>query len=202
MKIAKKEMNRITQYSRNLSVHNKGGHGKSLERFLSDYYGFPEHDQYKGKVDFPKEIVEQGNVPSEWVADWEVKYYNIKTDVIILGDLERKMKCLKSGLVIVIGFYDGTPDNLIDIKFIKTKADNDLIKNFKVWKEASQFVKDRSNSIEETREFVKRTNARVQSKFSVSNLSRKVRWSNSQGKMMGEARQVSLTITQKNLMKL
>lgn len=202
MKIAKKEMNKITQYSRNLSVHSKGGHGKSLEMFLSDYYGFPEHDQYKGKVDFPKEIVEQGNVPSEWVADWEVKYYNIKTSGIMLGDLERKMKCLKDGLVIVIGFYDGTPDNLIDIKFIKAKADNDLIKNFKAWKEASQFVKNKSNSIEETKEFVISLNARIKSQFHVTNNSRPRKWSNSKGKIINEARQVNLSITQKNLMKL
>lgn len=202
MKIAKKHMNRIAQYSRNLNVHNKGGHGKCLENFLADHFGFPQYDQYKGKVDFPKEVVEQGNVPSEWVADWEVKYYNIKTSRIILGDLERKMECLKNGLVIVIGFYDGTPDNLVDIKFIKAKADNDLLKHFNAWKKVSEFVKDRSNSLEDTREFVKVVNSRIKSKFSVNNTSREIRWSNSQGKMIGEARQVSLSINTKNLMEL
>ena len=90
---------------------------------------------------------------AEWVADWEIKY-NINTPVVMLGDLERKMECLKNGLVIVIGFYDGTPDNLVDIKFIKAKANNNLIKYFDAWKKVSQFVKNRENSIEETKQFV------------------------------------------------
>lgn len=202
MKIAQNRMNEIAKYSRNLNAHNKGGHGKFLEMFLADHYNFPQYNQYKSKVDFPKEIVEQGNVPSEWVADWEVKYYNINSSVIILGDLERKMKCLKNGLVIVIGFYDGTPDNLVDIKFIKVKADTSLLKNYNAWKEVSRFVKDRGNSIESTREKVKQINSTTRSEFFVSNLSRKSRWSNSQGKMLGEARQVALCISTKNLKSL
>ena len=201
MKIAKTQMNRISQFIKSSSI-SKGGHGKSLEMFLADYFGFPEYDQYKSKVDFPKEIVAQGNVSSDWVADWEVKYYNINSPVVILGDLERKMQCLKDGLVIVIGLYDGTPDNLVDIKFIKIKADNSLLKHFNTWKKASEFVKDRGNTIEETRQFVKNVNAKIKSEFFVSNISRKNRWSNSKGTMQGEARQVSLSIKANDLMKI
>jgi len=195
-------MNRISQFATNSSPRSKTGHGKSLEMFLADHFDFPEYDQYKSKVDFPKEIVAQGNVPSDWVADWEVKYYNIKSSVIMLGDLERKMQCLKDGLVIVIGLYDGTPDNLVDIKFIKIKADNSLLKHFNTWKKASEFVKDRDNTIEETRQFVKNINAKIKSKFFVSNTSMQNRWSTSKGIMRGEARQVSLSISSKNLMKI
>jgi len=202
MKIAKTQMNRISQFATNSSPRSKTGHGKSLEMFLADHFDFPEYDQYKSKVDFPKEIVAQGNVPSDWVADWEVKYYNIKSSVIMLGDLERKMQCLKDGLVIVIGLYDGTPDNLVDIKFIKIKADNSLLKHFNTWKKASEFVKDRDNTIEETRQFVKNINAKIKSKFFVSNTSMQNRWSTSKGIMRGEARQVSLSISSKNLMKI
>lgn len=203
MKIAKKHMNRMAQYSRNSNTHNKKGvHGKWLENFLSDHYDFPQYDQYKAKVDFPKEIVEQGNVPAEWVADWEVKYYNIKTPVVMLGDLERKMECLKNGLVIVIGFYDGTPDNLVDIKFIKAKANNNLIKYFDAWKKVSQFVKNRENSIEETKQFVKQANAENKSKFLIANNSQPISWKTATGKSFGEARAVSLAITTKNLMEL
>lgn len=202
MKIAKTQMNRISQFATNSSLRSKTGHGKSLEMFLADHFDFPEYDQYKSKVDFPKEIVAQGNVPSDWVADWEVKYYNIKSSVIMLGDLERKMQCLKDGLVIVIGLYDGTPDNLVDIKFIKIKADNSLLKHFNTWKKASEFVKDRDNTIEETRQFVKNINAKIKSKFFVSNTSMQNRWSTSKGIMRGEARQVSLSISSKNLMKI
>ena len=202
MKIAKTQMNRISQFATNSSPRSKTGHGKSLEMFLADHFDFPEYDQYKSKVDFPKEIVAQGNVPSDWVADWEVKYYNIKSSVIMLGDLERKMQCLKDGLVIVIGLYDGTPDNLVDIKFIKIKADNSLLKHFNTWKKASQFVKDRDNTISETRQFVKNINAKIKSKFFVSNTSMQNRWSTSKGIMRGEARQVSFSISSKNLMKI
>ena len=202
MKIAKTQMNRISQFVTNSSPRSKGGHGKSLEMFLADHFDFPEYDQYKSKVDFPKEIVAQGNVPSDWVADWEVKYYNIKSPVIMLGDLERKMQCLKDGLVIVIGLYDGTPDNLVDIKFIKIKADNSLLKHFNTWKKASQFVKDRDNTIAETRQFVKNINAKIKSEFFVSNTSMQNRWSTSKGIMRGEARAVNLSITSKNLMKI
>ena len=202
MKIAKTQMNRISQFVTNSSPRSKTGHGKSLEMFLADHFGFPEYDQYKSKVDFPKEIVAQGNVPSDWVADWEVKYYNIKSSVIMLGDLERKMQCLKDGLVIVIGLYDGTPDNLVDIKFIKIKADNSLLKHFNAWKKASQFVKDRDNTIAETRQFVKNINAKIKSEFFVSNTSMQNRWSTSKGIMRGEARAVNLSITSKNLMKI
>jgi len=202
MKIAKTQMNRISKFATNSSPRSKTGHGKSLEMFLADHFDFPEYDQYKSKVDFPKEIVAQGNVPSDWVADWEVKYYNIKSSVIMLGDLERKMQCLKDGLVIVIGLYDGTPDNLVDIKFIKIKADNSLLKHFNTWKKASEFVKDRDNTIEETRQFVKNINAKIKSKFFVSNTSMQNRWSTSKGIMRGEARQVSLSISSKNLMKI
>jgi hypothetical protein len=112
------------------------------------------------------------------------------------------MKCLKNGLVIVIGFYDGTPDNLVDIKFIKVKADTSLLKNYNTWKEVSRFVKNRNNSIESTREKVKQVNSNTRSEFFVNNLSRKSRWSNSQGKMLGEARQVALCISTKNLKSL
>ena len=202
MKIAKTQMNRISKFATNSSPRSKTGHGKSLEMFLADHFDFPEYDQYKSKVDFPKEIVAQGNVPSDWVADWEVKYYNINSPVIMLGDLERKMQCLKDGLVIVIGLYDGTPDNLVDIKFIKIKADNSLLKHFNTWKKASQFVKDRDNTIEETRQFVKNVNAKIKSEFFVSNISRKNRWSTSKGTMQGEARQVSLSIKANDLMKI
>ena len=202
MKIAKTQMNRISQFATNSSPRSKTGHGKSLEMFLADHFDFPEYDQYKSKVDFPKEIVAQGNVPSDWVADWEVKYYNINSPVVILGDLERKMQCLKDGLVIVIGLYDGTPDNLVDIKFIKIKADNSLLKHFNTWKKASQFVKDRDNTIAETRQFVKNVNAKIKSKFFVSNTSMQNRWSTSKGIMRGEARQVSLSIKANDLMKI
>ena len=202
MKIAKTQMNRISQFATNSSPRSKTGHGKSLEMFLADHFDFPEYDQYKSKVDFPKEIVAQGNVPSDWVADWEVKYYNINSPVIMLGDLERKMQCLKDGLVIVIGLYDGTPDNLVDIKFIKIKADNSLLKHFNTWKKASQFVKDRDNTIAETRQFVKNVNAKIKSKFFVSNTSMQNRWSTSKGIMRGEARQVSLSIKANDLMKI
>ena len=202
MKIAKTQMNRISKFATNSSPRSKTGHGKSLEMFLADHFDFPEYDQYKSKVDFPKEIVAQGNVPSDWVADWEVKYYNIKSPVIMLGDLERKMQCLKDGLVIVIGLYDGTPDNLVDIKFIKIKADNSLLKHFNTWKKASQFVKDRDNTIEETRQFVKNINAKIKSEFFLANTSIENRWSTSKGIMRGEARAVNLSITSKNLMKI
>jgi hypothetical protein len=202
MKIAKTKYNRIAQYSRNVISHCKGGHGKCLEMFLADHYNFPQYDQYKSKVDFPKEIVAQGNVPAEWVADWEVKYYNINSSTIMLGDLERKMQCLKNGLVLVVGFYDGTPDNLVDIKFIKIKANNSLLQHYNEWKKLARFVKDRNNPIEETRERVKQANASSTSHFFINNISRKSRWSESQGKMIGEARAVSLAIYAKNLSKL
>jgi hypothetical protein len=79
MKIAKTKMNRIAKFCNNVSSVSKTDHGKVLEMFLSWVYKLPKYDQYKAKIDFPKEIIAQGNVPPEWVADWEVKYYNIKT---------------------------------------------------------------------------------------------------------------------------
>lgn len=204
MKIAKTKMNRIAKFCNNVSSASKTDHGKVLEMFLSWVYKLPKYEQYKAKIDFPKEIITQGNVPSEWVADWEVKYYNIKTGQILLGDVVRKLECLQKGMVLVLGFYDQTPENLIDVVFIKLDSNKTKLtkKVINVFKEASNFVKNRENSIEETKEYVKQINAQINSSFYLSNTSMPPRFSNSKNRMLPEARAVSLSISTKKLLSL
>jgi hypothetical protein len=202
MKIAKQKMNRMKHICNIPRTHGSTTHGKFLEMFLSDLYKFPEYEQYNGKVDFPKEIVSQGEVPREWVGDWEVKYYNIKSTHIKLGDVVRKSQCLKKGLILVIGFYDGDPKNLIDVVFIRAKASAKLIKYFDEWKKASEFVKDKNNTLEQTKQYVKQTNARIKNEFYLVNTSAKPRYSNSKGRWLDETRSLTLGISLKNLIKL
>jgi len=195
MKLAQKSFPKMKQYVRNISVHNKqrGKHGKAFERFISDYFGFPTHEQHNPQVDVPEEIVCQGGVPKKLIGDWEVKYYNIKSKEIQLGDIARKLKTIKKGLVLVIGFWDGTPENLVDVKFYRIRTNVEILKMKKVWLQTSDFVKDKSNPIEETRELCKVVNRLHKGAFSVMNLSRNKRFSNSSQKWQNEARQVTLT---------
>ncbi len=200
MKLTNADKNKISQLARNISTHSKGGHGKCLEDFLAKKFSFPKYEQYKEGMDFPKEIVEQGkNVPSEWVMDWEVKFYNIKTNCIVLGELENKIKHIKKGFALVIGFYDGDPSNIVDIKFIKMQASSKLLKDCELWKGLRKFVHDRTNPLEKTREVVKDLNKKAVSPFRVLNISSRPRFSQSLNRMLGEARQVSLSLNVKNL---
>ena len=94
----------------------------------------------------------------------------------------------------VIGFYDGSPENLIDVKFIKIKMNSEILKMKKVWLEADEFVKDRNNSLEATKDLCKVVNRLHNGAFKIANLSRSERWSNSQQKWQNGARQTSLTL--------
>ena len=134
----------------------------------------------------------QGNVPEELQGNWEVKYYNIKTNSINLGDVERKLKSFNKGLILVVGLYDGDPSNLVDIKFCKIRRNKEILKMKKIWTLASQYVKNRAFSIDETRELCRSINEMHHGTFSLNNNSREERWSNSQQRWQNEARQVSL----------
>lgn len=214
MKLLKKDFVKVNEYAkqiRNGIVHAQGTknkrHGKALEMFLAEHFNLVDengnpYDQFGAKVDFPKEVVERGNVPQEWVADWEVKYYNKNSTTIFLGDAERKMSSMKNGLVLVVGLYDGSPENIVDIQFIKIQNKRNIVSHFRAWKEASKYVKDRGNTIEETKQFVKRINNQVNSYLFLANTSRQERYSNSKGKWENEARAVQLCVYSKNLSQL
>ena len=58
MKIAKKHMNRMAQYSRNSNTHNKKGvHGKWLENFCPIIMIFLNMINTKQKLTFPKKLL-------------------------------------------------------------------------------------------------------------------------------------------------
>ena len=201
MKIAPKSFTKIKQYVRNISVHNKqrGKHGKAFERFLADYFGFPAYEQNNAEVDFPVEVVSQGGVPSQLIGDWEVKYYDIKRQNILLGDIKRKVDSFKKGLILVIGFYDGSPENLVEVKFYKIRTNVEILKMRKIWLQVDEYIKDKSNPINKTREMCSNVNRVHNGAFSVTNLSRDSRWSNSKQKWQNEARQTSLSLNLKKL---
>jgi TRAP-type mannitol/chloroaromatic compound transport system substrate-binding protein len=62
----------------------------------------------------------------------------------------------------------------------------------KIWTLASQYVKNRAFSIDETRELCRSINEMHHGTFSLNNTSREERWSNSQQRWQNEARQISL----------
>ena len=62
----------------------------------------------------------------------------------------------------------------------------------KIWTHASQYVKDRANSLTKTREFCKSINRLHNGIFSLGNISREERWSNTQQKWLNEARAITL----------
>ena len=194
MKLLQKNYSKIRKHIRNIKAHNKqkGKHGKAFENFLAEQFNFPKYEQHNAEVDFPAEIVAQGNVPEELQGNWEVKYYNIKTNSINLGDVERKLKSFNKGLILVVGLYDGDPSNLVDIKFCKIRRNKEILKMKKIWTLASQYVKNRAFSIDETRELCRSINEMHHGTFSLNNNSREERWSNSQQRWQNEARQVSL----------
>lgn len=184
----------MKKFVRNANAHSqsKGRHGKAFEDFLTEQFNFPKYEQHTAEVDFPAEIVAQGNVPEELQGNWEVKYYNIKTNSISLGDVERKLKSFNKGLILVVGLYDGDPSNLVDIKFCKIRRNKEILKMKKIWTHASQYVKDRANSLTKTREFCKSINRLHNGIFSLGNISREERWSNTQQKWLNEARAITL----------
>ena len=69
----------------------------------------------------------------------------------------------------------------------------------KVWLQVDEYIKDKSNSINKTREMCSNVNRVHNGAFSVTNLSRDVRWSNSKQKWENEARQTSLSLNLKKL---
>ena len=194
MKLLQKNYSKIKKHIRNINAHNKqmGKHGKAFENFLAEEFNFPRYEQHNAEVDFPAEIVAQGNVPEALQGNWEVKYYNIKTNSINLGDVERKLKSFNKGLILVVGLYDGDPSNLVDIKFCKIRRNKEILKMKKIWTLASQYVKNRAFSIDETRELCRSINEMHHGTFSLNNTSREERWSNSQQRWQNEARQISL----------
>ena len=194
MKLLQKNYSKIKKFVRNANAHSqsKGRHGKAFEDFLTEQFNFPKHEQHTAEVDFPAEIVAQGNVPEELQGNWEVKYYNVKTDVINLGDVERKLKSFNKGLILVVGLYDGDPSNLVDIKFCKIRRNKEILKMRKIWTHASKYVKDRANSLTKTREFCKSINRLHNGIFSLGNISREERWSDTQQKWLNEARAITL----------
>jgi hypothetical protein len=197
MKIAKQNLLSLKKYVRNVNAHSlqAGKHGKAFEMFLADMFNFPKHEQHNAKIDFPLEIVAQGNVPTELQADWEVKFYNIKRkSSIMLGDVRRKLDCMKSGMILVVGFYDGSPENLVKIEFFKLKRNWKMLEMWQIWKETADFVKDRTKSIEQGRKRCKEVNRLGDGAMRIENLSRPERWSESKQRIETEARQVSLTI--------
>ena len=196
MKLKKNSFAKMKQYVRNISVHNKqrGKHGKAFEKFLADYFCFPTYEQHNAEVDFPVDVVSKGNVPSNLIGDWEVKYYNKNKAHIALGDIERKIQSINKGLILVVGCYDETPDNLVDVKFYKITPNKQFSAMRKIWLDTCKFIKDRSNPIEETKEKCKQINRLSQGAFSLCNTSRPERWSGSKQKWETEARQCSLQL--------
>jgi len=196
MKLLKKDFAKMKQQVRNISVHNKqkGKHGKAFERFLADYFCLPTYEQYNAEVDFPVEVVSQGNVPSNLIGDWEVKYYNKNNGQIALGDIERKIQSIDKGLILVIGFYDETPENLVDVKFYKITPNKQFLAMRKIWLDTCEYIKDRSNSIDQTKEKCKKINRLSKGAFSVCNTSRPERWSETKQRWEAEARQCSLQL--------
>ena len=194
MKLLQKNYSKIGKHIRNIKAHNKqkGKHGKAFENFLAEQFNFPKYEQHNAEVDFPAEIVAQGNVPEELQGNWEVKYYNIKNAFISLGDVERKLKSFNKGLVVVVGFHDGDPNNLVDVQFFKIKVNKEIQKMKTIWSQASQYVKNRAFSLGETRELCSSINKMHHGTFSLNNTSREKRWSNSKQRWQKEARQVSL----------
>lgn len=196
MKLKNHSFTKMKQYVRNISVHNKqrGKHGKAFERFLADYFGFPAYEQNNAKVDFPVEIVSQGNVPSNLIGDWEVKYYNKNKSQIALGDIERKIQSIDKGLILVIGLYDETPEKLVDVKFYKITPNKQFLAMRKIWLDTCEYIKDRSNPIELTKEKCKKINRLSKGAFSLCNTSRPERWSETKQRWETEARQCSLQL--------
>lgn len=194
MKLLQKNYSKIKKFIRNANAHSqsKGRHGKAFEEFLAEQFNFPKHEQHTAEVDFPAEIVAQGNAPKELQGNWEVKYYNIKTNSISLGDVERKLKSFNKGLILVVGLYDGDPSNLVDIKFCKIRRNKEILKMKNIWTLASQYVKNRAFSIGETRELCRSINELHHGIFSLGNISREERWSNTQQKWLNEARAITL----------
>jgi hypothetical protein len=196
MKLKTNSFAKMKQYVRNISVHNKqkGKHGKAFEKFLADYFCFPTYEQHNAEVDFPIEVVSQGNVPSNLIGDWEVKYYNKNKAHVALGDIERKIQSIDKGLILAIGLYDETPENLVGVKFYKITPNKQFLTMRKIWLDTCKYIKDRSNSIHQTKEKCKKINRLSQGAFSVCNTSRPERWSESKQRWETEARQCSLQL--------
>lgn len=204
MKLLQKNYSKIKKHIRNINAHNKqkGKHGKAFENFLAEQFNFPKYEQHNAEVDFPAEIVAQGNVPEEFQGNWEVKYYNIKTDYISLGDVERKLKSFNKGLIVVVGSYDGDPSNLVDVQVFKIKTNKEILKMKKIWIQASQYVKNRAFSLDKTKELCSSINKMHHGTFSLNNTSREKRWSNSKQRWENEARQISLRAKMSQLLQI
>ena len=197
MKLLQKNYSKIGKHIRNINAHNKqkGKHGKAFENFLAEQFNFPMHQQHNEEVDFPVDVVAQSDAPEELVGDWEVKYYSSKNICSLqLGDVKRKLKSFAKGLIIVLGIYDGDPSNLVDVQFFKIKRNKEIQKMKTIWSKASDYVKDRANSIEKTRELCRSINSMHKGAFYLNNLCRQERWSNSKQKWENEARQIALNV--------
>ena len=214
MKLAQKNKSRISEL---VTLINNGAisaqgpknkrHGKALEIMLAEEYNFRNEDgslyeQYGNKIDFPKEIVSKGNVPKEWIGDWEVKYYSSTTNQILFGDLEKKMESIRKGMILVLGIYEGDPRNIVDLMFIRIKNTKELRENLSTWKEVCSAVKNANTSIDDGRELVKFVNKNTKGSFKLSNISRHERWSESKQEWQGEARAVQLTCSMKHILSL
>ena len=135
-------------------------HGKAGELVFSEMFNL-DHKQTGESFDFPKEVMEKCiDLPKEFHEDADCKCMDIKNrNNVFLGDSDKSLKkIMRDGLVLIIFWYDISPANLVGIELVRIDSNEVSHSMFKRFTEAGAFVKDKSNSISETREEIVRVN--------------------------------------------
>ena len=182
MKIAQNKISSLNLYVnkalrdiRNGIVHSQGSadkqHGKAGEIAVARFFDFRGEngnlfDQNGHSCDIPKYVAERSNLPKEFHHDIEIKFYEKTRKTFLMGDAVKKIKKIKSGLVLIIVSYDKEPCNVCDLQIIKIEPCRRSKSDFEHMEETVAFVKDKSNPIkgyEGTREKVKKENKKLTS---------------------------------------
>ena len=178
----KNDINKTLRDIRNGIVHAQGSnerkHGKAGEIAICKMFNFRNEDgtlyEQNGRgCDVPKSVVERSNLPKEFHHDVEIKYYNDRASVSLLGDAKKKIQKIRKGLVLIKAFYQDDPKNTLPkIHIEKLSPNSEDKKKFEEMEKIVDFVKDYSNPVEQTRELVKDFNKKCKSgRFYLNNIS-------------------------------
>jgi hypothetical protein len=178
----KNDINKTLRDIRNGIVHAQGSserkHGKAGEIAICKMFNFRNEDgtlyEQNGRgCDVPKSVVERSNLPKEFHHDVEIKYYNDKASVSLLGDAKKKIQKIRKGLVLIKAFYQDDPKNTLPkIHIEKLSPNSEDKKKFEEMEKIVDFVKDYSNPVPQTRELVKDFNKKCKSgRFYLNNIS-------------------------------
>lgn len=139
-------------------------HGKLAEIALAKVLNFVDEngnlfDQQGHACDIPKHIVENSKLPKEFHYDVEIKFYEKKRRQLLLGDVIRKCNAMQKTLVILLVSYDCIPQNVSGLEVIKVEPTSKEVDYFRKAMKIAEQVKDRTNSVSETRSMVTEFNA-------------------------------------------